>query len=44
MASEARLTFITHSVREKDLLSTLESLKALDAVSNVDSVLRVVGD
>ena len=44
MASEARLTFITHSVHEKDLLHTLESLKSLDVVSNVDSVLRVVGD
>jgi len=44
MGSEARLIFITHSSREKDLFSTLESLRALNVVSDVDSVLRVIGD
>ena len=44
MGSEARLIFITHSSREKDVFSTIESLNSLSVVSSVDSVLRVIGD
>ena len=44
MGSEARLIFITHSSREKDLFSTIKSLSSLSVVSSVDSVLRVIGD
>ena len=41
---EARLIFITHSARERDLRATLEGLDGLDAVRSVGSMLRVVGD
>jgi homoserine dehydrogenase len=39
----ARLIFITHAAREADVRSTLHELRALDAVTSVGSVLRVVG-
>jgi len=41
---EARLIFITHTARERDLRATLEGLDGLDAVRSVGSMLRVVGD
>ena len=41
---EARLIFITHAARERDLRATLEGLDGLDAVRSVGSMLRVVGD
>ena len=41
---EARLIFITHAARERDLRATLDGLDGLDAVRSVGSMLRVVGD
>tara|TARA_B100000929_G_scaffold181618_1_gene143760 strand:+ start:1232 stop:2527 length:1296 start_codon:yes stop_codon:yes gene_type:complete len=41
---EARLIFITHAARERDLRATLKSLDGLDEVRSVGSMLRVVGD
>ena len=39
----ARLIFITHAAREADVRATLHELRALDAVTSVGSVLRVIG-
>jgi|TARA_B110001454_G_scaffold148415_1_gene137835 homoserine dehydrogenase len=44
LGGEARLVFITHAARERDLRSTLQDLRSLDAVRSVGSVLRVIGD
>ncbi len=44
MGGEARLVFITHGARERDLRATLADLRSLDAVRAVGSVLRVIGD
>ena len=44
LGREARLVFITHAARERDLRSTLQGLRSLDAVRAVGSVLRVIGD
>jgi homoserine dehydrogenase len=44
LGAEARLIFITHSARERDLQATLTSLAGLEAVRSVGSMLRVVGD
>jgi len=44
LAGEARLVFITHGARERDLRATLHDLRSLDAVRAVGSVLRVIGD
>lgn len=41
---DARLIFITHVAREADLRATVISLRDVDAVRRVGSVLRVVGD
>src|SRR5680860_1109932 len=41
---DARLIFITHVAREADLRATVHSLRDVDAVRRVGSVLRVVGD
>ena len=41
---EARIVFITHRAVERDVQATLADLRELDAVRNVGSVLRVVGD
>ena len=41
---EARLIFITHVARERDLQVTLEDLDDLDAVRSGGSMFRVVGD
>jgi homoserine dehydrogenase len=43
LGGEARLIFITHEARERDLQATLHDLRELDAVDRVGSVLRVVG-
>ena len=42
--AEARLIFITHAARERDLQATLAGLAGLEAVRSVGSMLRVVGD
>jgi len=39
----ARLIFITHAAREADVRATLHELRALDTVTSVGSVLRVIG-
>ena len=44
LGGEARLVFITHGARERDLRATLADLRSLDAVRAVGSVLRVIGD
>ena len=44
LGGEARLVFITHGAQERDLRSTLQDLRSLDAVRAVGSVLRVIGD
>lgn len=44
LGAEARLIFITHEAREKDLQATLEELRDLEVVHQVGSVLRVVGE
>jgi homoserine dehydrogenase len=44
LGGEARLVFITHAARERDLRSTLQDLRSLEAVRSVGSVLRVIGD
>jgi homoserine dehydrogenase len=41
--SEARLVFITHTARERDVQATLHGLRELDAVHSIGSLLRVVG-
>jgi homoserine dehydrogenase len=40
---EARLVFITHRARERDVRATLTELHGLDAVRRVGSVIRVLG-
>ena len=44
LGDEARLIFITHRARERDVRSTLQELRSLDSVRQVGSLLRVVGD
>ncbi|MFV0523128.1 MAG: homoserine dehydrogenase [Acidimicrobiales bacterium] len=41
--SGARIAFITHAARERNLRSTLEELRRLDVVTDIRSVLRVIG-
>jgi len=43
LGEEARLVFITHSAREKDVQATLHDLRGLDAVDRIGTLLRVVG-
>lgn len=43
LGGEARLIFITHEAKEKDLQATLDGLRDLEVVHRVGSVLRVVG-
>ena len=44
LGGEARLIFITHKARERDVQATLHGLRLLDAVDRIGSVLRVVGE
>jgi len=44
LGRDARLVFITHQCRERDLQSTLRDLRGLDAVHELSNVLRVIGD
>jgi homoserine dehydrogenase len=41
---EARIEFVTHLARERDLTATLDELRDLDVVLRVGSVIRVLGD
>jgi len=42
LGGEARIVFITHEARERDMQATLSGLRELDAVERVCSMLRVV--
>jgi homoserine dehydrogenase len=44
MADDARLIFVTHRARERDLEATIHDVRQLDVVHRVGSVLRVVGE
>ncbi|MCY3926074.1 MAG: homoserine dehydrogenase [bacterium] len=44
LGEEARIIFITHVARERDMRATLEELRHLEAVRQVGSVLRVIAD
>jgi homoserine dehydrogenase len=43
LGDEARLVFITHTARERDMQATLHDLRELDVVDRVGTLLRVVG-
>ncbi|HEX2699692.1 MAG TPA: homoserine dehydrogenase [Acidimicrobiales bacterium] len=43
LGDEARLVFITHTARERDVQATLQALRHLDAVKRIGTLLRVVG-
>jgi homoserine dehydrogenase len=43
LGDEARLIFITHVARERDMQATLHGLHALDVVDRVGTLLRVIG-
>ena len=43
LGDEARLIFITHIARERDMQATLRGLHALDVVDRVGTLLRVIG-
>ena len=43
LGDEARLIFITHTARERDMQATLHDLRQLDAVERLGSLLRVIG-
>jgi homoserine dehydrogenase len=42
LGDEARLVFITHVARERDVQATLHDLRELDVVDRVGTLLRVV--
>ena len=44
LGGDARLVFITHESRERDVQATLRELRSLDPVHEVGTVMRVVGD
>jgi homoserine dehydrogenase len=44
IGSGARIAFITHTAVERNLRATLHDLRALDVVTGIGSVLRVVGE
>ena len=44
LGDDARLVFITHECRERDLQSTLRELRDLEPVHELGTVMRVVGD
>ncbi|HZQ27188.1 MAG TPA: homoserine dehydrogenase [Acidimicrobiales bacterium] len=43
LGGEARLVFITHAAKERDMQATLHALRGLEAVDRIGSLLRVVG-
>ncbi|HVF20802.1 MAG TPA: homoserine dehydrogenase [Mycobacteriales bacterium] len=43
LGAEARLVFITHTARERDMQATISGLRQLPAVERIGSLLRVVG-
>jgi homoserine dehydrogenase len=44
IADDARLIFVTHRARERDLEATMHAVRQLDVVHKVGSILRVVGE
>lgn len=44
LGDEARLVFITHKARERDMQSCLHDLRELEAVDRISSFLRVLGE
>ena len=44
LGDEARLVFITHESRERDVQATLRDLRGLEPVHEVGTVVRVVGE
>jgi homoserine dehydrogenase len=44
LGDEAVLMFITHVSREADVRATLDELRGLDIVTDIHSVIRVVGE
>ena len=43
LGGEARLIFITHTARERDMQATIHGLRQLQAVERIGTLLRVVG-
>ncbi|HUP68933.1 MAG TPA: homoserine dehydrogenase [Acidimicrobiales bacterium] len=43
LGDDARMVFITHKAKERDIQDTLEDLRGLDVVKRVGSLLRVIG-
>jgi homoserine dehydrogenase len=43
LGDDARMVFITHKARERDIQDTLEDLRGLDVVKRVGCLLRVIG-
>jgi homoserine dehydrogenase len=43
LGDEARLIFMTHTARERDVQATLEGLRELDVVDRIGAVIRVIG-
>ncbi|MGI8793560.1 MAG: homoserine dehydrogenase [Acidimicrobiales bacterium] len=43
LGGEARLIFITHRARERDMQATIAALRELDSVDRIGSLLRVIG-
>ena len=44
LGDDARLVFITHTSRERDVQATLRELRSLESVHEVGTVVRVIGD
>jgi homoserine dehydrogenase len=44
IGEEARLVFITHTARERDVQACLHDLRELDVVDRVGSLIRVIGE
>ena len=42
--AEARIVFITHAARERDIQACLTDLRSLDVVTRIATLLRVLGD
>jgi homoserine dehydrogenase len=43
LGDEARLIFITHTARERDVQACLHDLRGLDVVDQIGSLIRVIG-
>jgi homoserine dehydrogenase len=43
LGTDARIVFITHAARERDMQATLAELRSLDSVHRIGSMLRVIG-